>query len=424
MFENTNIGFFEKRDALKARLGLKSAVLLFILWPAGSFIRIFSQYRVPWAKDIFWLFTIFVGFTFVLGGDSVRMQQVLIMMHNSDYSLSDLYSGYLNVNTGMLDIVFDLITFVVSRFTDDYRFLLSALAVLFGYFLSRMIWFVIDHSEGRITFFHFLLLMSFALTIGMWDVHGRWNIAAVIFTYGIFNYFKGKRNQLYWIFPLSIFTHWSFIIAALIFFIYKVIGNRPVIYFIIFLSSFAFAQMEIPIVQNLFETFAPDPLLESRSGYFNDYYIETVESQRLSTNWYVHGHTLVLSWFILAFVIYLFYYKRETLKRSPWLYSLFNFSMFFFGLINSLTSAPSIGRFIAIGTLLFLGFLFLWGINLSEKLPVLLEKAGIFILILFMVVRIRIGFDYIGLWAVIGNPLTAWFTSNDLSLISIIKNIL
>jgi hypothetical protein len=182
--------------------------------------------------------------------------------------------------------------------------------------------------------------------------------------------------------------------------------------------------LEFQEIRTLFETYAPAIIQESRSGYLNESYREGVNENLMATNWYVIGHLEAMKWFVFAAVSVLFFKGAAKLRQQPQLYNLFNFSLLFYSVFNVFSVVPSVVRFSTIGNILFLGVFFLSVHLLEDPFPRILKLAGIPVLLLFIIVRIRIGFDYTGILLFIGNPLIAAILESQSPIIDFVKLLL
>jgi hypothetical protein len=399
-------------------------LVLFFVWPFAAFLKALGNYRAPWAPNVFMYFAAFLGFTFVLYEDAERVNIQLITLHHGSLGLVALFTQYFADDSGMLDIIYPLITFFVAMFTDDYRFLFAILAFTLAYFITRSLWFLFQRITHKVGIFDGLILIAFALTVQIWYIGGRWNLAAAIFFFGLLNYFYYKETRYLWLAGASVFVHWSFFIALPVFFIYKFFRNRTLIFFILFVTSFFFSFVEIEAIRDLFENYTPTAVMESRGSYLKETTIDARQAKAETVNWYVFGHIKLLNWFLLAAGTYLFLSQKNLLKGNKPLFNLFNFSLLFFGVFNAISYVPSVGRFLVVGQLMFLSVLFLFIQESRGRFHPLLRIIGQVVLIVFIIVRLRIGADGIGLWIFTGNPLLVYFLENKIALIDIIKSIL
>jgi len=403
--------------------------ILYLIWPFGTFLKSFSWLRTKEAKNLFWLFCVYFGFTFVIQEDSFtdsgRIAMHLLEMHLSGTSLNELLDTFYASGSGKIDIVQSLITFIVSRFTADYRFLYAVFGLVFGYFYSRNIWLIMNKANTRIGIFSGLVLIAFVVTDGIWNINGfRYNTAVQVFMYGALSYFlEGNKHKL-WFVAAAILVHWSFLIAVAVLFMYIFLRNRSHIYFILFVISFFIASLQMDIIRQLFESYAPALIQESRSSYLNEHYMEGIEDSYQSANWYLRGHGEALKWFVFVSFVYIYLRGIKKIKIHKQLYNLFNLSLLLYAIVNVLSVIPSVGRFYAVANMLSLAFIFLNLQMLPDNYSPWLKKAGVPLLLIFIIVKLRFAFDYMGASLVLGNPITAFFIENEIPLIEFVKSLL
>ena len=218
-----------------SRFNIWGWLIVYLIWPFGALVKSFTWIRTREAMNLFWLFCVYFGFTFVIQegsyADSIRVIRHFQEMSASGIGLNELWGTFYDARTGNIDIVQSLVSFIVSRFTSDYRILYAVFGFIFGYFYSRNIWIIINKTKSRITLFPAILLLAFVFVDGIWNINAfRFNAATHIYMYGVLSYFlEGKKNKL--IYPvLAIFVHWSFVIALLLLAIYLLAKNRTWIY--------------------------------------------------------------------------------------------------------------------------------------------------------------------------------------------------
>ena len=140
-------------DSYKASAGFESAfqkalsdrrsyLLLFLLWPFLAFLFAIRDYGTRESKTVVYLFLIYYGLTFIIGGEG--LDSFVYAMKLAD-TASVPFSDFFKVATGLyntdasLDIVQPLITFIVSRFTTDHKYMFAIFAALFGFFYLKSI---------------------------------------------------------------------------------------------------------------------------------------------------------------------------------------------------------------------------------------------------------------------------------------------
>ena len=112
--------------------------IMFLINPFTSMILAFKDYKALSSKNIFWGFCTFYGLTFAVSEES----------HGSDIwfyidELKTLYNQYeltlyqaisLFKESGEIDIFKSIISFILSRFTDNQAILTMVYAFIFGFF--------------------------------------------------------------------------------------------------------------------------------------------------------------------------------------------------------------------------------------------------------------------------------------------------
>ena len=136
-------------DFRNKRKSLMSAWILFFINPFSATIIAFVNYRSAFAKNILWLFVVYYGFTIVIsdeGMDANRYRNNFIALTSNKISAKDFVDLLYQEETEYVDVAQPLITFFVSRLTKDPRILFAVFGLVFGYFYSRNIWFLLERA--------------------------------------------------------------------------------------------------------------------------------------------------------------------------------------------------------------------------------------------------------------------------------------
>lgn len=399
--------------------------VIFFLWPVGALITSLKYYRQNWAKNGLWLYIVFFGFTFIAqdGQDSSRYIEHFQTFRSSNTDFSTLADVLYSEGSRYIDIFQPLVTMLVAQFTGDPRVLMAVFAFFFGFFYSRNIWYLVDRTEGKLNIYLVTLIVVFALLVPFWFINGvRFWTAAHVFLYGSFLFFLDNKTRGLWVSFLSVFVHFSFIFPVLILFIYRVFGNKTLFYFIFFVVSSLFSEIDIPVVRDILLAYTPDIFHERITDYTGEAYIERLSETRTYLNWYIVWYGRLLHILIKVLLISIFFIGKEVWQKRKEMLCLFSFLLLFNGFANVFSQIPSVGRFLTVGGLFSTAFLFLYTYyNNSERLS---KRLLIFfspVLLLFFIVSMRIGFDNIGIYALIANPLIAPFLTNEIALIDLIK---
>lgn len=399
--------------------------LNFLLWPLGVLLVAMKNWKRPWSKNIFWLFSIFFGFLFIIpkdglsSPDCLRYVQMLVDFAHSDLSLKMLWDSFYSETSGSVDIFQPIVTFLVSRITDDPSILFAVYGCIFGYFYSRNIWYVLEQKRNNYSFIVFFYILTFALFNPIWNINGfRMWTAAHVFLFGTLPYLmEGNKKKLIWA-GVSVLIHFSFLFAVFILLIYLVFRNRLDFYFYFFLASAFISEIDLQWVQSSL-TFLPDFLQPRIGGYANTEYAEMVRIGSMSDNWYVHFYVKGIKWVSYILVFYIYFFYRKTVYNRKNLLNLLCYSLLLFGSANIFSLVPSGDRFIIVAnTFIFPFFIIFISTYPLKKALQYLSALSIPFLLLYCAISIRIGLDFMGLMTIFGNPFFAALTKDNEPLIT------
>lgn len=396
------------------------ALVLFLVWPLLAVASAFRNYKEPWAKNIFWAFCAFYGFVFAIGAESqssdiVRYVTEFQVLHGKQLTLAGIVEYF--KSSGEIDVLRTTIAVIMSRFTDSQPILTMVYGVIFGFFFSRNLWFIMERLKGKLVPVTLLLLTCFFLVNPIWEINGfRMWTAAHIFIYGLLPYlFDGKKSGL-WISAMSILVHFSFIIPVGLLLAYGLAGNRLTLYFCFFLLTFFISEIDIEAFNNLVESYAPEVLQERTASYRAEGQVEKFRegAEASSRNWYVNWYRRTLSWSLTGFLVVLYVKGRDFFRVNPGWLNLFSFTLLFFGAINLVSSLPSGGRFYKVVYLCALALVILYVQNQPRekamKRFILVATPG---LLLFVIVSVRIALYSLSSAAIMGNPVIALFLMGE-----------
>lgn len=405
------------------------SVLLFICWPLLSLAAALKNYRKPWSKNIFWAFCVFYGFTFAIGAESLGKD---ITGYISSYQ--EMYGHSMSINqvisyfaqSGEIDILSLLISYVLSRFTDSAAILTMVYGAIFGFFLSRNIWFLLNRMKGKLLPISLLLLTCFFLINPIWNLNGfRMWTAAHVFIYGLLLFMIEGKWKGAGIAALSILVHYAFIVPVCLLIAYVVLGNRLTIYFVFFAVTFFISEINLEILNEAIDAYAPQIVQERTAGYRSEAYVESYRAEEEDTNknWYVELYGKAFKWVVVGFLSVLFFRGRDFFdKNKEWL-RLYSFILLFYGVANLMSSIPSGGRYIAVVNLGALSLIIYFIQN--YKFDVYMKRflwAALPALLLFIIVSFRFGLYSMSPTSMFGNPLIALFISGDyISLNDVLK---
>ena len=280
------------------------------------------------------------------------------------------------------------------------------MGLVFGFFYSRNMWFVLSKLPTKNGYLIKLLFLTFLVIVGFWQINGfRFWTATHIFFYATIPYILNQNKKSLWFLPLAILTHFSFILPSLVILAFHFTKNKSKIFFYFFLLSLLFVGINLSVLENYVLSFLPSIFQAKVDVYTNQEYVSEVKNSKesLSTLAVVFRNSLPIYISLLFFVIGTKYFKL--VKKDKVLLNLFNFTLLLMGVSNILSIIPSVGRFRTVSFMFALCFLILF---LSKKN--ILYRLKIFAILLTPLLIgycfgiLRLAANKIGNTTFIGNP--------------------
>jgi hypothetical protein len=356
--------------------------------------------------------------------DSARYAEDLKEMHANLLSFEHLSSLFYKDTGGFVDVYQPLLTWIVAVFTDNAHVLFMLFAMVFGFFYVQNIWIIFNNLNYKLTFIIFIFLLAFALTNPIWNINGvRMWTAAQVFVFGALQYFLNKKKSgIFWC-ALSTIFHFSFFFPFTVLLIYLIIPKLGLVFFIFYVLSWTVNFVNIDLARNYF-SYLPGLFQTKIAPYQGEAYVQKVMDSTGNYSWHVEYAKQAIKWFIFVWVIFVYFYKNKWKTENKELYNLFLFSLFIGSIAQSFALLPSGGRFLIISNSLFLAvFTLLLTYSFFIERVRFFKIATIPLLLFWVVFAIRTGFEYIGISAFIGNPISALIFEDQIPFISFIKEI-
>jgi hypothetical protein len=408
----------------------KPLLLLFFLWPFSSLIGAMWDYRKSYAKIIFILFCVFFGLTFIIPAnkegvaDSFRYAQILIEMHKSPLNFENIISEFYSKGTNTLDIYQPLITWILSLITNNPHLLFAIFALIFGYFYANNLWFVLDRLKQRISFPLLVFILVLALINPIWNINGvRMYTAAQIFIYGLLQYFLNRNKRGFWWVGISCLVHFSFLFPTVLLLLYFILPKKLPLFFAFFIFSSFISEINLVRVRESLSVL-PEVFQSRINSYTDIDYAENYKESGNEATWHVKLAADALKWVEYALLIAIFFFCNRDIRKDRILYILFCLTLFVFGWARIASLIPSGGRFLCIADILTFVFCIL--LFTQFKLPHFINTLRLIavpLLIFYCLFSIRIGFSYMGISTLVGNPFTALLLEDKIPLIDFVKSI-
>jgi hypothetical protein len=407
----------------------RSFFLLWVINPFFSTLLLFKKMKAVKSITPILLFSFFFGISFVIApgsnSDSHRYSNELYFLNKNPVDFTKYISSVYSEDGSKIDVYQPLLTWFVSKFTDDYKWLFAVFAMVFGFFWFQSIAIIRDKLPDKLGGIILIVFILFVFINPIWNINGvRMWTAVNVFFYGLL-LLQIKHNKwgLVFIF-LSSFIHFSLIIAVVLFLAYAVIPlKKSYIFFSLYLLTFFIGELNLDALKDYFELLPG--FAQSRKGYLNESLLEGEKLEILQSSLHIRMYHDFLKYLILVITFWIFYkVTRRVQSLDLKLLNWYNQALFFGAFSNLAACVASGARFEIITNLLMLSsFLWLLSHKKESYMPTWMNTP-LFIMSLFIVVvQIRMGLDYIGLFYFIGNPLVNMIFIDKIPFVDFIKTI-
>ena len=377
--------------------------ILFLIWPFLAFILALTDYSKKESKKIVYLFLIYYGLTCVIdiGYYVDAVGYALKLKENSQLPFSHLYEmiGSLYSDKDSIDVVEQLLSFLVSRFTTDHRMLFASFAALFGFFYLGTINKLHEKYIKNPNWDALIFLGFFAFLLPIMAISGfRMWTAAWIFIYGAYHVvLKGDKRFFIVTFAATL-VHWSFFTINGILLIYVIAGNRDSIYIPLAIASFVIPYLIAPVMTAV--SLQMGGVFQERYDMYSDEdYAAGVQASMQEASWFMKiGSNLVLYYLLFAITVVKTNYGH--LMNGKGESNLFSFSLLVLTFVNIGKTVPSLGARFQLVFFLFATmyvFLFFTKRPGGQKISYL-TLIGLFPLLLNSAIVFRQGSDTMNAW--------------------------
>lgn len=407
--------------------------LLFLILPIGSLIMAVRNFRAPWAKNLFWAFCVFYGATFAISEETQKStEQVDIVRYLAE--VKDLYPqqlswtdiGKLYVKSEDIDIIRLALNVIISRFTDEPKVVLIVYSLIFGFFYSRNIWYVLNRIPGKMGLDIFLLLCCLFLVNPIWNVNGfRFYTAMHMFIYGALPFvYENKRSSLL-LAATSILMHFSYILPMAVLLLFIVVPRNVTVFFAFYVVSIFTSALNITALNQQLEAYAPEKFLERTKNYRSEERVELYREGNLNEQkgvWYAEYYLTSLAWAVRLFFVFVFYRGFKLLDKRSRLKPYYIFCLMMGIIANFMSTIPSGTRYMTLFMFFAIGFLLIFFQSQGKKL----KQHSVYAVaslstLLFIVVSFRVGVYSTSINTVVGNVISAFLVDYNISLNDLIK---
>ena len=368
-------------------------LILFIFWPFLGFLLALKNFQNKFNQKIILIFFVLFGLLFYVNPlqDGQRRADGLKEAYNQTFEMA--FNAFDNLFKESLDFIEPLIIFTVSRFTDYYGVLFGVYAFIFGglmiYYLNRVHLHFLKFPN--INAFIFLILLIFVNPINGINGFRMWT-AAWIFSVGVINYLHEAKWRHILFASVAMFLHFSFGPLIVLLLIYKLLGNRTLLFAILAIITFFIAELNIKQVQSIAKLISP--ATETKiSAYTNEDYIEKVALLKNQSTWFVTLNQKGILYYTVSILI-IIYVRTKGVFKNRVTDNFFSFTLLILSYANISSLLPSGGRFYTIFNI----FVFTTGVlyyvyELKSKKLELINWIGLPLVILFVIFSFRLFTD-------------------------------
>lgn len=419
-----------------------TALFLTFIYPFAGLIYSLSNWRQSWAKNVFWLACVYLGAVFIFlpegmalgeGADSARYQMDLINFYGDNSSLFGILAKY-RIEHNMMDFYQPIVTYFISRFTDNAHVLFAVFALVFGFFYSRNVWYILDKLPNNKQGIFIVLTILFFLICPITQINGvRMWTALHVYVYALMPYLLDRDKSKLWCLALAPLIHFSFLYVSLLGLVYVMLPERmktgsrtlQIVALSTFIATLAVNSLNMDAVGGMLMEYSPESYESRIELYVNqDLADRNAEGAALS-NWYIAVSGILKKWTIAVLLIFLFPCMKKYFKGENGLNRLYLFALFLGAFANIMSLIPSGGRF-QILSMMFMVPVILLSIMWIPKADSYygMTKTAMLFLLIPVVVDFRRLFDFFGITAVFGNFFTAFFLESNVPLIEFVKQLL
>ena len=411
--------------------------ILTIVWPFFGLVNALRNWRQPWAMNVFWVVCAFMGAIQIYhptvtilgdGSDAGRYVLELQVMHRSVNSFEEVSRYFYDGDTN--DVFCSALQFIVSRFTENGHVFFFVLAVIYGFFYSRNIWYILNRIRDQRIRWLWVMVAAFFLVCPIWNINGvRMWTALHVFVYGSMPYLlEGKKKQLVWS-AASILIHHSFIFPIALLTLFYVLGRRissnkrlTTIFFAFYIATLTIKSLDLGALNAILQAYLPGFYSDRIDGYVNEDALARNLESAAQNSWHVAFFNNLHYWINQILVVFTYLiFKRNGCKLSG-LLPLFCFSLVIYGFSNVLASVPSGGRYITISQMFMVAtFLLTYKYWVLDKRLLRLRPIIMSLFAFSLIFEIRKGFDSFGIDLLFGNFITAIFVEVRTPMIEVIK---
>lgn len=416
--------------------GKFSAWILFILWPFLMFLVSLRNIEKRDTQVYFLLFAFLYGYSvYLFSGDILNYEQAFhsvveygwddftyLLLNSLSPDKHNLYE--INSLNNKPDIYALVLSFIVSRFTENPRWFWGFASLIFSYTFINFInsfkvylgW-TADSIVQKILFFTLVFIVPFY--VGVTGIR-FWPALFIFVTYAL-NFLNKKDFKYFLLASSSILFHYSFLFPSLLLLLIFFLPNSRYIFRIIFFVSLLIALVSsttgsLAYFRASSDYFEETAVESSIDAYSNEEVLESRKIKYQNANWYKKMRTESV-FFFFVFVGILDVFGIFRFKENKFLLNIYPVFVIFLALTVLTYNLGSISRFKNVFYLIFLTrYSILAGIQPFDIKLRTISYCLIPIMTIYVLVSFRAGFYTVEPTLIINNLIGVFFVHSNVSL--------
>jgi hypothetical protein len=366
MTEVRNVNISRTYDEIRRQYLLY--LLLILIWPFGAFLYALYNYNERESKVIFIAFTALFGFSLVAEFRELDLYRVMQSLPSAARLSFQEFNYNRLKGESSVDIYRDMVTFLVSRFTSNPKWLMCIFGLVSGYVYVKVLSLFIGEQPGR-NIYKYLIIISFSSIVSIDQLAGvRMSLAAYVFFFGAIMVVIHNDKRYLIIAASSILIHFSFMPAVLLLIIFPVLKKFPKIVYLSLALSFILPDLLKSYILQYSGVFGQG--IEARTELY--YGLVSDLNYGSDTSWYVRFRINSMLMFC-----YLFFFITRIIKNkitySEKTNDLFFFSLIMLSFVNFTMDIPHFGYRFQYVFLMF-GFFYLYKVYTENSASVLISN--------------------------------------------------
>lgn len=314
-----------------------------IMFPFLSYLSDMVNKNIHSLKYSLPLFYGFLGFTFQLRSESDAHRAVeqfdRIVSTNAsffDYAIQKL----VNFRSEGTEIYYDLLSYSISFFTNDWRFFFLINGVIAGIIIYNIVKLIYE-TYPNIKWSSLLIISLMIMPI--WILNGRFWLGAMFFILFALKYLKTDQLKYLMISFLCILIHQGLAFAPILLFIFKYVKNYEKIILIFYGLSFLYLGSGADLIGDGLDYFSGD--IEKKIHEYSSIDVESSKKETIasrSANFFIYSfQDQVYQLVVLISLFFIFILKKD--RIDSYSYVLILLTILLFSFYNFTSSIASLG---------------------------------------------------------------------------------